>query len=187
MPPAVTDRVQTTAKLHCDLFGGDADVEFTPAESTCPRPDVAIEPVVQITHEVVGQQIVEHDITAQHGDQQRRCGVLVDGLFEVVYLCFGDRVVQQRPNGREQCIQLVGGDGRFAVTRPEGQSVPPTQVLEELLDALRTHESGRNGPEFELSRRLGRANSSASHSCDIDDTPRHPTPPDQSPGTTWSG
>ncbi len=75
---------------------------------------------MQLTHEVVAQQLIEGQPAVENRWQQLLGDVLLHRLFEVVNSSFSDRLSKEVSDMREQRVHIVVGNRRFTVARRQG-------------------------------------------------------------------
>ncbi|WP_455132709.1 hypothetical protein [Microbacterium aurum] len=71
-------------KLDGDALGFDADVEITRSVPTCPRPQVSVELLMQVTEERVSEDVGEHESPVGDVVEQRDADVIADRLLSFV-------------------------------------------------------------------------------------------------------
>nr|WP_308066685.1 hypothetical protein [Microbacterium sp. F2E] len=82
--PPVPDVIERPAELDGDALGIDADIEITRSVPTCPRPQVSVELLMQVTEERVREDIGEHESPVGDVIEQRDADLIVDRLLGLV-------------------------------------------------------------------------------------------------------
>lgn len=121
--PAVTDGFDRGVQLDSDLLRSDADVQLALAEDARSRPDLAIEPAVQVTDEGIDEQVADRQEAIEHGRQQLLGDLFLYALLEVINRSLGDRLSQQLSGIGQQSVELVIRNRRLAITRREGRQL----------------------------------------------------------------
>lgn len=113
--PPVPPVVERSAELDGDALGFDADVEITRSVSTCPRPQVSVELLMQVTEERVRENIGEHESPVGDVVEKRDADLIVDRLLGLVEVDLLRRIAEDLTSlwGEGVCFFRV--HRRFAV------------------------------------------------------------------------
>jgi hypothetical protein len=151
--PTGTDVVERSAELDGDVLGFDADVEITRSVSACPRPQVSVELLMQVTEERVRENIGEHESPVGDVIEQRDADLIVDRLLGLVEVDLLRLIAEDlhEPAGEGVCFFRV--QRRFAVA---GLTTRQTRCLrrgEEALDPFRASDTDRHRSVLQRCRR----------------------------------
>lgn len=86
---------------------------------SCPHPDSPVQPFMEVAEKPRGEELVEGELARDDVCDQFFGEVCFDRLFKVIDRCAGDGIVQQLADIREQRIEFIERERRFAVSGME--------------------------------------------------------------------
>jgi hypothetical protein len=113
--PPVPDVVERSAELNGDALGGDADVEIARSVPTRPRPQVAVELLMQVAEERVREEVGKRESPVGDVVENRDADLIVDRLLSLVELDLRRLITEDLASLRSESIRFLRLQRCFAV------------------------------------------------------------------------